>query len=362
MQEHELYMLRCLELAELGKGNVSPNPLVGAILVHQNKIIGEAYHQQYGKGHAEYNLIHQVIAKYGEEEAAKLFQQSTLYVSLEPCSHTGKTPPCADLIVKHRIPKVVVGMRDPSQKVNGKGFQKLRDAGIQVEEGLLEHQATWMNRRFYTQIKQQRPHIILKWAETQDGYMAPLQAQKKWITGPEARQLVHQWRAEEDAVLVGFKTAKIDNPQLNVRDYEGRPPLRVVIDKNLDLPETHALLDRSQDTVVFNAHKTDWTPNLKYIALENFDLYLPQQIMYQLYLMDVQSVIIEGGPATLNTFIQADLWDEARVLQASAKWGSGKASPNLPEHAKRMEMFNVGADQFTLWANTAAHFSFLVGE
>src|SRR5690606_3698523 len=227
MQEHEVYMRRCLELARLGTGLVSPNPMVGALLVHEGKIIAENYHQRFGGPHAEALVIGEVLSKYGDGAAA-LFRDATMYVSLEPCAHYGKTPPCAKLLAEHQIGEVVVACRDPFDQVDGKGIAMMEEAGIRVIEGVLADASRWLNRRFTTRIGQKRPYVILKWAQTADGYMAPADGTQRWISGAEAKQLVHRWRSEEDAVLVGARTAWIDNPQLNVREWKDRDPKRVL--------------------------------------------------------------------------------------------------------------------------------------
>jgi diaminohydroxyphosphoribosylaminopyrimidine deaminase/5-amino-6-(5-phosphoribosylamino)uracil reductase len=327
MPRHEIYMQRCLDLAALGLANVSPNPMVGAIIVHEDKIIGEGYHQQYGGPHAEVNAVNDVLTRF--DNADELLKQSTIYVSLEPCAHYGKTPPCADLIIKHRIPKVVVGCRDPFTQVDGKGIEKLQDAGIEVIVGILEKECQWLNRRFFTRVQKHRPYIILKWAQTADGFFAPDDHKQHWITGPESRKLVHQWRAEEDSILAGKNTVAIDNPQLNVRYGEGRSPKRVIIDRRLELDKNLNVFDQSVETLVFNAIKTDIDGKNKYIALEDFDRYVPQYILYQLYLQDIQSVIIEGGAYTLNSFIEAGLWDEARIFTGPGSLNSGIKSPEI---------------------------------
>ena len=327
MASHEIYMRRCLELAALGMANVSPNPMVGAVIVHDGKIIGEGYHQKYGQAHAEVNAVNMVIAK--NEDYADLLKQSTIYVSLEPCAHYGKTPPCADLIIKHQIPRVIVGCRDPFAQVDGKGIEKLQAAGIAVTTGVLEQECQWLNRRFFTRVQKQRPYIILKWAQTSDGFFAPANGSQHWITGTEARKLVHQWRSEEDAILIGKNTAAIDNPQLNVRYAEGGPPKRVVIDRRLELDKNLSIFDQTVETLVFNHVKTDIDDKIKYIALEDFDRFVPQYILFQLYLQDIQSVIIEGGAHTLNTFINEGLWDEARIFTGPPVLKDGIKAPRL---------------------------------
>ncbi|TWR31734.1 bifunctional diaminohydroxyphosphoribosylaminopyrimidine deaminase/5-amino-6-(5-phosphoribosylamino)uracil reductase RibD [Mucilaginibacter pallidiroseus] len=318
-------MRRCLELAALGAGSVSPNPMVGAVIVHNDRVIGEGYHHKYGEAHAEVNAVNMVVNRY--DNYAELLRQSTIYVSLEPCAHHGKTPPCADLIIRHQIPNVVVGCRDPFPQVDGKGIEKLEAAGINVTVGVLEDECLWLNRRFFTRVQKHRPYIILKWAQTTDGFFAPANGSQHWITGIESRKLVHQWRAEEDAILVGKNTVLADNPQLNVRLANGRSPKRVIIDRNLTLPATLNVFDKTVETLVFNQVKTDIDENLKYIALEDFDRYVPQYIMFQLYMQDVQSVIIEGGANTLNGFINEGLWDEARIFTGASVLCEGIKAP-----------------------------------
>jgi diaminohydroxyphosphoribosylaminopyrimidine deaminase/5-amino-6-(5-phosphoribosylamino)uracil reductase len=344
---HEKYMRRCIELAELGAGSVSPNPMVGAVIVHDEQIIGEGYHRQYGQAHAEVNAINQVFADF--EDAEELLKKSTIYVSLEPCAHYGKTPPCADLIIKHQIPKVVVGCRDPFEQVNGKGVDKLKAAGVKVKSGVLEAECKWLNRRFFTRVQKRRPYIILKWAQTDDGFIAPADKSQFWITGDESRRLVHKWRSEEDAILVGKNTAAIDNPQLNLRYWPGKSPKRVVIDRKLELSDKLNIYDQSVETLVFNELKTDIEGKIKYIALEDFERFVPQYILFQLYLQDIQSVIIEGGALTLNSFIEEGLWDEARIFTGKAVLGQGIKAPWITGIAGEEHL--LGADRLRLLYN-----------
>ncbi len=340
-------MQRCIELARLGMGSVSPNPLVGSVIVCDGKIIGEGYHRRYGEAHAEVNAVNDVLRQH--PDAHQLLKRSAMYVSLEPCVHFGKTPPCADLIIRQGIPHVVVGCRDPFAQVDGKGIEKLREAGIRVTTGILEEECLAVNRRFFTRVQKQRPYIILKWAQTSDHYFAPETGQR-WITSDAARKLVHKWRSEEDAVLVGKRTALTDNPRLNVRDWQGRNPVRMVIDRNLELPHDLNLFDQTQPTIVFNAVKTGAEGNVKYLELEDFDHYLPQLIAYQLYIMDVQSIIVEGGAQTLSLFLRAGLWDEARVFTGPASWGEGIPAPApgiLPERT-----MYLADDRLDIYFNT----------
>jgi len=344
MPAHHKYLQRCKDLAKLGAGYVSPNPMVGAVIVCDDVIIGEGYHKKYGQAHAEVNAIKSVINQYANAE--ELLRRSTIYVSLEPCAHYGKTPPCADLIIKYQIPTVVVGCRDPFEQVNGKGIEKLQAAGVEVITGIMEKECLELNKRFFTRVQKQRPYIILKWAQTQDVFFAPADESQFWITGPEARKLVHKWRSEEDAILVGKNTAKIDNPQLNVRDWEGRSPKRVIIDRRLELNKDLNVFDQSVETLVFNEIKTDIEGKTKYIALEDFDNFVPQYIMFQLYIQDIQSVIIEGGAATLQAFIDAGLWDEARIFTGNKILITGIKSPEIK--GVKLEEYAVGDDRLQI--------------
>lgn len=345
----ELYMKRCLELAEMGNGQVSPNPMVGCVIVSGGKIIGEGYHKEYGKAHAEVNAINAVLATYGTAAAA-LLKNATAYVSLEPCAHHGKTPPCADLLIRHQLKKVVIGNRDPFPDVDGKGIEKLEQAGIKVVSGVLDQQCRQLNRRFFTRIEQQRPYIILKWARTANGYFAPKNSVQQWISGPLAKKLVHKWRTEEDAILVGKQTAIADNPQLSAREWPGNNPIRIVIDRNLQTPAHLHIYNDSAKTLIFNEQKTDVIGNIHYISMEDMQYYLPQKIAYQLYLMDIQSVIIEGGANILNQFITAALWDEARVFNSSASWDTGVFSPQI--NGRITALHGIDQDQLTIYENT----------
>lgn len=344
MLSHEIVIGRAIELAKLGAGSVSPNPMVGAVVVEDGKIIGEGYHQKYGEAHAEVNAIQQVLNKF--DDAEERLKQSTIYVTLEPCSHYGKTPPCADLIIKHQIPKVVIGSLDPFESVNGKGIEKLKAAGIEVITGVLEKECKALNERFFTRIQKQRPFVILKWAQTSDAFFAPENGEQKWISCEESKRMVHLWRSQEDCVLVGKKTALADNPQLNVRLVKGRNPKRAVIDKNLDLPSHLNLFDNSVETFVFNAVKTDFQDKTLWVSIEDFDYFLPQYVLFQLYLQDIQSVIIEGGAQTLQIFIDAGLWDEARIFTSPIFWGEGIKAPQIKGNIK--EQISLGHDQLTI--------------
>jgi diaminohydroxyphosphoribosylaminopyrimidine deaminase/5-amino-6-(5-phosphoribosylamino)uracil reductase len=350
VQEHEKYMRRCLELARLGAGYVSPNPMVGAVIVHQGQIIGEGYHQHYGKAHAEVHAIQDLLEKF--KDADELLNNSIIYVSLEPCAHYGKTPPCSDLIIRHRIPMVVVGCRDPFEQVDGRGIEKLRAAGVEVVENVLKEECEDLNKRFFTRVRLQRPYIILKWAETGDGFFAPEGDEQRWISSQASKIISHRWRSEEDAILVGKRTALIDNPKLDVREWKGRNPLRIVLDKNLELPATLNLFDQSQDTIVFNTKKMEIDGRIKFLEIEDWNL-LPQLIAYQLYLMDVQSLIVEGGTKTLQVFLDAGLWDEARVLKSPQIWNKGLKAPQIT--AVPDEEDECGADKLSITYNKIIH-------
>jgi diaminohydroxyphosphoribosylaminopyrimidine deaminase / 5-amino-6-(5-phosphoribosylamino)uracil reductase len=307
----ENYMNRSIELALKGAGLVAPNPMVGAVLVHNTTIIGEGWHQQYGLAHAEVNCINDAIKKGNKD----LISQSTLYVSLEPCSHFGKTPPCADLIVKHKIPTVVVGCRDPFIEVNGKGIEKLEAAGVQVITGVQEKACKELNKRFFTFHQQKRPYIILKWAETADGFIAGKNSSPRlFISNEQSNRKVHQWRSEEAAILVGTSTALNDDPELTTRLWPGASPVRLVLDIHLKLPVELKLFNREVKTIVFNTIKNEEENNLRYYKIKK-EGNIPLQIMQALYELQVQSVIVEGGGILLTSFIAAGLWDEARIIR-----------------------------------------------
>lgn len=349
MMTDEIYMQRCLELAELGIAGVSPNPMVGCVIVHNDQIIGEGYHAKFGEAHAEVNAINSVLRKYGEA-AAKLLAEATAYVSLEPCAHFGKTPPCADLLVRHRLKRVVIGNTDPFSEVNGKGIEKLKEAGIEVITGVLQEQCSRLNRRFFTRISLQRPYIILKWATTANGYFAPKNTVQEWISGPMAKKLVHKWRTEEDAILIGKRTAISDDPLLTTREWAGKNPVRILIDRQLQVPVTSQIFNDQAKTVILNEVRTRVNGNIHYIQMEDMQHYLPQKVAFQLYLMDIQSVIIEGGANTLSQFINADLWDEARVFTSSTSWKEGVPSPQI--NGLITDQLDVEKDRLTIYQNT----------
>ncbi len=314
------YMNRAMELARLGLGTVSPNPMVGCVVVHHDRIIGEGFHQKYGGPHAEVNAINSVSEKL-------LLPESTVYVTLEPCAHFGKTPPCADLLVSSHIKKVVIANSDPNPMVAGKGIAKLQNGGIAVSTGIMEKEGVELNRRFFTFINKKRPYVILKWAETSDGFIARTNYDSKWISNEYSRKLVHKWRTEEDAILVGRNTALHDNPMLNARDWPGKNPIRIVIDRHLQLPRELNLLDGSISTICYNILKSRSEPNLEYVQLPEQDFLT--SLLVDLCRRQIQSIIIEGGALTLQAFIDAGLWDETRVFCAPESFGEGIMAPGL---------------------------------
>lgn len=344
-------MQRCFHLASLGHGNVSPNPMVGAVIVVEQEIIGEGFTSPYGGAHAEANAVQSVLDKYGEEKGRELLAESVVYVSLEPCAHVGKTPSCARMLAGYMPRRVVIACVDPFEKVAGKGIEILRDAGIPCEIGVEEQEAEWINRRFFTRLIKNRPYIILKWAETKDGFFAPEEGKtQQWISNSASKQLVHRWRSQEDAILIGKHTALADNPSLTTREWLGKNPVRILIDRNLEVPTDADLFSAEAPTIVFNALKYDVNNRTTFIELENFNLYLPQTVMYQLYLMDIQSVIIEGGTRTLQSFIDAGLWDEARVFVSNKEWGRGLKSPRLEGYLK--EQRKVATDTLNIYTSS----------
>lgn len=304
----------------MGAGKVAPNPLVGAVLVYHDRIIGEGYHQKYGEAHAEVNCINNVA-----KADKALIQKSTLYVSLEPCAHFGKTPPCTDLIINYKIPHVVIGCRDSFEAVKGKGIERLKAGGVQVTLGVLENECRELNKRFFTFYEKQRPYIILKWAQSSDGKIAAplippeggtleLSGVKRLLISNEfTNRLVHKWRSEEAAILVGTNTALLDDPALTTRLYTGINPVRLVIDMDLKLPSSLKLFDGMVKTIVFNQHKQEAGEMLSFYKLEKDENFIPQ-FLHVLYKLNLQSVIIEGGAKLLQSFIDENVWDEARVI------------------------------------------------
>ena len=374
-------MHRCLELAKLGAGNVAPNPMVGAVLVHEDRIIGEGYHQKYGEAHAEVHAIDQAVTL--SPSKGGLIDRSTLYVSLEPCAHFGKTPPCADLIIRHKIPKVVIGCRDPFKEVNGKGIEKLKAAGVRVDVGILEKECKELNKRFFTFHAQARPYIILKWAETSDGFMAsqatppskggisgitklidasrfedsktpPLEGlgeARLLISNEYTNRLVHKWRSEEAAILVGTNTAEYDNPELTTRLWPGHSPVRLIIDMHLRLSSSLKVFNREVRTIIFNTIKHKEDGNLLYYQVTE-DVSLVHQIANALYQLKIQSVIVEGGARLLQSFIDEEMWDETRIISnRQLTISKGLRAPVLQRSIKA-DQLNIFSDKIEFYQNS----------
>ena len=352
MKIHEFYIKRCLELAKNGIGNTYPNPSVGCVIVHKDKIIGEGFTSKAGGPHAEVNAINSVSEK-------SLLKEATLYVTLEPCSHFGKTPPCSDLIMEMGIPRVVIGTVDSNEKVSGRGITKLAAHGCEVIVGVLDEACRESNKRFFCFHELQRPYIILKWAQTANGFIAPPAEARTlskpgpvWISDKPSRQLVHKWRSEEQAILVGTATAINDNPSLTTRDWNGPDPLRIFTDRHALLPANHNLLDGSTPTLVFTedtrAYSERKIRDLEIIKIEN-KLTLPVQLTKELYRRNIQSVIVEGGSETLNSFIGSGLWDEARVFCSPVTFGNGVKSPAIGLPATEVKI--TGKDLLHIYRN-----------
>ncbi|MCX6199972.1 MAG: bifunctional diaminohydroxyphosphoribosylaminopyrimidine deaminase/5-amino-6-(5-phosphoribosylamino)uracil reductase RibD [Bacteroidetes bacterium] len=321
MHMHQHYIQRCLDLAIQGLGNVAPNPLVGSVIVHDDKIIGEGYHQQFGKAHAEVNAIQSVNNR-------DLLKESTLYVNLEPCSHFGKTPPCADLILQNKIPRVVIGSYDPNPKVAGKGIQKLREAGVEVVTEILITESDFLNRRFIAAHTKHRPYIILKFAQSADGFMALTEPKQFWFTNEVSKKLMHKWRTEEEGILVGRNTVAVDDCELTARLWPGKNPVRIVIDRKLSLPADRKIFSATAKTFVFNEVENKTDASTDFIQID-FSKNVLEKVMKHLQANEIQSIIIEGGPDTLQHFISQNLWDEARIFTTPHQLKAGKPSPTI---------------------------------
>lgn len=342
---HELYMKRCLQLAGNGLGTTYPNPLVGSVIVCKDTIIGEGWHRKSGEPHAEVNAVRSVTDQ-------SLLKNSTLYVNLEPCSHFGKTPPCSDLIVSLGIPEVVIGTVDPHEKVAGQGIARLRNAGVNVTVGILEQECLALNKRFFTFHNQKRPYIILKWAESADGFIAPLHKETQqpvWISGEVSRQLVHKWRSEEQTILVGTQTVVDDNPRLNVRDWAGNnQPIRLVIDKSGRIPRQSYIFDNQQQTIVLS-ERPAWLDQ-ENIIFENVDFRqdIVPKMLDILFSRGIQSVIVEGGRQTIQSFIDAGTWDEARIFTSGMSLKNGIPAPSI--HRENATRYSVGHDELLIFS------------
>lgn len=343
MKKNEIYINRCIELALKGAGKVSPNPMVGCVIVHKDKIIGEGYHKQYGGKHAEVNAIESV-------KDHTLLKESILYVNLEPCSHHGKTPPCCELIANKKIPKVVIGCKDYSKKVNGKGIDYLEKNNIKV----INHKSNnskILNKRFFNFHKNNRPYIILKWAETKDGFIDKIRKDHQkginWISTENTKILVHKWRAEEDAILVGRNTVENDNPELTVREYKGKNPIRIVIDPNLKLNYQYKIFNKSSKTIILNKIQSKELDNVIFLNVENKNMI--KSLMKYLYKIGVISLIVEGGEKTIESFLNCNYWNEARVIKGDKKFINGIKAPDINRKLSNIEY--LGKDQIYTYFN-----------
>ncbi|WP_457615837.1 bifunctional diaminohydroxyphosphoribosylaminopyrimidine deaminase/5-amino-6-(5-phosphoribosylamino)uracil reductase RibD [Lutibacter sp.] len=348
MNIHEKYINRCIELAKNGIGATYPNPLVGSVIVLHDSIIGEGWHQKAGEPHAEVNAIQSVVDK-------SQLKNATIYVSLEPCSHYGKTPPCSNLIVSSGIKHVVIGTIDTNSKVSGKGIAYLKSKGCRVEVGVKETECKFLNKRFFTFHEKKRPYVILKWAETLDGFIDKLRDKQaenmpNWISNQYSQQLVHKMRTEEQAILIGTTTALNDNPKLTARKWYGKNPTRVVLDRNLRIPITSHLYDGTVKTIVLTAQKPT-LKTLQNVYFENIDFSknVPLQICDVLYQYNLQSVIVEGGKKLLQSFIDENIWDEAFVFVGKTKFVEGLASPNIKKAPSKTE--KISDDTLNIYYN-----------
>lgn len=324
LTNHFLYMQRCIELAQLGAGNVAPNPLVGAVLVYKDKIIGEGFHKKYGEAHAEVNCINSVF-----EKNVHLISKSILYVSLEPCAHFGKTPPCVNLILKNNIPHVVIGCRDSFEKVNGAGIEKLNAAGVKVEVGILEIECRALNKYFFTFQEKRRPFIILKWAQTNDNFIAAEDGTPIKISNDFTNKYVHKLRGEVAAILVGKTTVQKDNPALTTRLWKGKNPTRIIIDSNLELENDFNGFNDESTTIIINKKKNEVIDNIIFYKVEEGKS-ITEGIITCLYQQQINAVIIEGGATTIQYFLDVNLWDEAIVItNKNMKIKTGISSPKI---------------------------------
>lgn len=334
--ENDFYMSRCLQLATYGAGYTAPNPMVGAVIVYDGQIIGEGFHRRFGDAHAEPNAINSV-------ENKELLKSSTLYVSLEPCSHYGKTPPCADLIIRSGIPKVVVGTTDPNPKVSGRGITRMQEAGVEVVSGILEQECRELNKRFFIFQEQKRPYILLKWAQTSDGFIDKNRTENKntplAISNNITRQMTHKMRSENQSILVSTNTVLLDNPSLTVRFWSGKNPIRMAIDRRGLIPENFHLLDGSVPTLIFTENERLGFHNVEFIRTE-CDIQHLKSILQKIYEKNIHSVLVEGGAKLLNSFIQAGFWDEANVEISPNEIREGVPAPELPVRPVRADYYN----------------------
>lgn len=352
--DHELYIKRCLELAALAKGYVAPNPMVGAVLVHNGRIIGEGWHKHYGQAHAEVNCFESVT-----DADKHLVPESTMYVSLEPCAHHGKTPPCAWRIVYENVKNVIICNIDPFEKVGGKGIEILTQHHIHSQAGILNAAGLWLNRRFYCFHQQKRPYIILKWAQSANGFIAPADKSRLQLSNKHSKQILHQWRTEESAIMVGYNTALNDDPQLTARLAEGPQPLRIVLDRKLQLPKSLKIFDTAATTWIVNEEKEERQGNVHYIQLDFYKDILPQ-LMEKLHAAGKLSLIVEGGASLLDSFIEKGLWDEARIFKTPVTIAEGIAAPLLP-HSNLSLQTPLGTDMLEMYVNDRSEYPYVKG-
>ena len=345
------FMNKCIALAKQGLGNTYPNPLVGSVVVYKGEVIGSGWHQKSGEAHAEVHSIRNVSDR-------SLLADSSLYVNLEPCSHYGKTPPCTDLIIQSGIRHVVIGMKDPFEKVNGRGIQKLRHAGVRVDVGIEAAACRELNKRFITTIEKQRPYIILKWAETLDRFLAPKTKTTNdpvWISNLLSRTLAHQWRAEEQSILIGKQTALDDNPALTTRLHKGPSPIRLLIDPKEEVDRKAKVFNPDQKVIVFTANKSRTEAHIEYVAID-FSANGLQQILSTLFQKGIQSMLVEGGSITLQHFIDSGLWDEARVITGREKFVEGITAPNITSFSAKPNTTKIlERNVIKQWVNQQGH-------
>ncbi|WP_185869506.1 bifunctional diaminohydroxyphosphoribosylaminopyrimidine deaminase/5-amino-6-(5-phosphoribosylamino)uracil reductase RibD [Blattabacterium cuenoti] len=332
----DIFMMRAIQLAKIGLGFTYPNPMVGCVIERNGFVISEGWHYKNGMNHAEVEAINKIKNKH-------LLIDSTLYVTLEPCIHFGKTPPCVDLIIKNNIPRVVIGIKDPSDKVKGLGIKKLKEFGIEIIENVLKNKCRNLNKRFFTFHEKNRPYIILKWAQSYDGFIDKKYRKKKiWISSIYSRQLTHKWRSEENSILVGRKTVLNDNPKLNVRDWFGKNPIRIFFDKKLKIPSNYFILDKSQPTIVFTEKNKKNEINTEYIHI-SFDREILKNMIYILYQKKIQSMIVEGGKKILESFIKENIWDECRIFICNVLLKKGLKAPEIG--GKVLKIMDLDQDQ-----------------
>jgi diaminohydroxyphosphoribosylaminopyrimidine deaminase/5-amino-6-(5-phosphoribosylamino)uracil reductase len=348
------YMLRCLELAQRGKGYAAPNPMVGAVLVYNGRVIGEGWHKEYGQAHAEVHCFESVA-----NDDKHLISGSTMYVSLEPCAHHGKTPPCANRIVAEGVKKVVICNVDPFAKVSGRGIEILKENSVEVTTGILNEEGLWVNRRFFCFHRQQRPYIILKWAQTSNGFFAPLNRTRYQLSNVHSKQLLHKWRTEEQGIMVGHNTALNDNPHLIASEWEGEQPLRIVLDEQLDLSTSLYVFNDEAATWIVNGKEEKSTVNISYVQVDFGKNILPQ-LMKRLHDASITSLIVEGGVYLLESFIKNDMWDEARIFTADVQMEDGLKAPLLT-NAEKVFDADIAGDELSVYTKSNTPYRYVKG-